>query len=174
MSELKVLISKNELYKKIQDTADKINAFYGSEDVLNLVCVLKGAAMFACELMKYLDMPVKIEFVSLASYDATKSTGVLQTKHLDLPDFNNENVLIVEDIIDSGLTMDFLIRYIETHCSAKSIKLAVLLEKECEHKYDIKPDFCASKIDDKFIVGFGLDYNGIYRNLDYIASLESL
>ena len=84
----------------------------------------------------------------------------------------NQKALIVEDIIDTGLTLDFLLKFIKTNCKVKDVKLAVLFDKKCARKFDIEPDFSAFEIDDKFIVGFGLDYNGFYRNLDYIGYFE--
>ena len=86
-----------------------------------------------------------------------------------MPPFENENVLIVEDIIDTGLTLDFLKKFLKHNCRAKSVNLAVLFDKKCARKYDITPEFSAFEIDDKFIVGFGLDYCGLYRNLDYVG-----
>lgn len=170
---LKVLINNTDLTKKIKETADEINSSYNHDEVLNIVCVLRGAVMFFTELAKHLKMPTKMEFITLSSYGNSKvSSGEVKSTNLNLPDFKNENVLIVEDIIDTGLTLDFLKKYIKQNCCAKDVKLAVMFDKKCARKYDIKPDFCAYDIDDKFIVGFGLDYCGLYRNLDYIGYFE--
>ena len=135
-----------------------------------MVCVLKGAVMFFAELSKYLKMPVRMEFVSLSSYGAgEKSSGKVSALNLSLPPLENKNVLVVEDIMDTGLTLKFLLDFIETKCKARDVKLAVMCDKKCARKYDISPDFYAIDVDDKFIVGFGLDYNEIYRNLPYIG-----
>ena len=172
--ELKTLISSDELFKKIQKLADDINLYYEKNYSLNeeltIVCVLKGAVMFFAELSKYLKMPVRMEFVSLSSYGAgEKSSGKVSALNLSLPPLENKNVLVVEDIMDTGLTLKFLLDFIETKCKARDVKLAVMCDKKCVRKYDISPDFYAIDVDDKFIVGFGLDYNEIYRNLPYIG-----
>ncbi len=172
--ELKTLISSDELFKKIQKLADDINLYYEKNYSLNeeltIVCVLKGAVMFFAELSKYLKMPVRMEFVSLSSYGAgEKSSGKVSALNLSLPPLENKNVLVVEDIMDTGLTLKFLLDFIETKCKARDVKLAVMCDKKCARKYDISPDFYAIDVDDKFIVGFGLDYNELYRNLPYIG-----
>jgi len=171
--DLKILIDKNTLSKRIEEVANEINSIYPKNETLNLICVLKGAVMFFTELIKHLKMPVKMEFISLSSYgNDTKSKGNVTSFNLALPKYDNENVLIIEDIIDTGLTMDFLIKFINKNCNTKNIKLAALFDKKCARKYNIKPDFSAFDVDDKFIVGFGLDYQGLYRNLDYIGYFE--
>ncbi len=175
--ELKTLISSDELFKKIQKLADDINLYYEKNYSLNeeltIVCVLKGAVMFFAELSRYLKMPVRMEFVSLSSYGAgEKSSGKVSALNLSLPPLENKNVLVVEDIMDTGLTLKFLLDFIETKCKARDVKLAVMCDKKCARKYDITPDFYAIDVDDKFIVGFGLDYNELYRNLPYIGYFE--
>ncbi len=175
--ELKTLISSDKLFKKIQKLADDINLYYEKNYSLNeeltIVCVLKGAVMFFAELSKYLKMPVRMEFVSLSSYGAgEKSSGKVSALNLSLPPLENKNVLVVEDIMDTGLTLKFLLDFIETKCKARDVKLAVMCDKKCARKYDISPDFYAIDVDDKFIVGFGLDYNELYRNLPYIGYFE--
>ena len=173
IKDLKVLIDSKALNKRIEELANEINEAYGVEKELTLICVLKGAVMFFAQLAKHLKMPVKMEFVSLSSYgNNLKSSGEIKTLNLNLPSFENENVLIVEDIVDTGLTLDFLIKFIKVKCKAKDVKLAVLFDKKCARKFDVAPDFCAFDVDDKFIVGFGLDYCGFYRNLDYIGYFE--
>ena len=172
--ELKTLISSDELFKKIQKLADDINLYYEKNYSLNeeltIVCVLKGAVMFFAELSKYLKMPVRMEFVSLSSYGAEeKSSRKVYSLNLSLPPLENKNVIVLEDIMDTGLTLKFLLDFIETKCKARDVKLAVMCDKKCARKYDISPDFYAIDVDDKFIVGFGLDYNEIYRNLPYIG-----
>ena len=171
--DLKVLINNKELTKRIKQVAEEINSYYKNDEILNIVCVLRGAVMFFTELSKYLKMPVKMEFISLSSYGNNQvSSGSVKINDSKLPNFENQNVLIVEDIIDTGLTLDFLLKLVKQNCNAKSVKLAVMFDKKCARKHDVKPDFSAYEIDDKFIVGFGLDYCGLYRNLDYIGYFE--
>lgn len=175
--ELKTLIKSEELFKKIENLADEINSYYethyGLGEELTLVCVLKGAVMFFTELSKYLKMPVRMEFVSLSSYgESEKSSGKVSALNLSLPPLENKNVLVVEDIMDTGLTLKFLLDFMKAKCKARDVKLACLCDKKCARKYDITPDFYAIDVDDKFIVGFGFDYNEIYRNLPYIGYFE--
>ena len=173
IKDLKVLIDTETLIKRIKELAQEINNAYGVEKPLTLICVLRGATMFFCELAKYLKMPVKMEFVSLSSYgDCEKSSGKIKSFNLHLPSMKDENVLIIEDIVDTGLTLDFLIKFVEMNCHAKDVKLAVLFDKKCARKYDVVPNFSAFEVDDKFIVGFGLDYCGFYRNLNYVGYFE--
>ncbi len=173
IKDLKILINSTQLKERIKQVAFEINSAYDNNEVLNLICVLRGAVMFFTELSKYLKMPVKMEFVSLSSYGNNKqSSGEVKSFNLNLPKFENQNVLVVEDIVDTGLTLDFLLKFIKHKCSAKDVKLAVLFDKKCARKYDVVPDFSAFDIDDKFIVGFGLDYCELYRNLDYIGYFE--
>ena len=173
INDLKVLIDRDTLSKRIKELADEINSFYGCENTLTLICILRGAVMFYVELAKHLKMPVKMEFVTLSSYgNSEKSSGKVKALNLAIPDLENQKALIVEDIIDTGLTLDFLLKFIKNNCKVKDVKLAVLFDKKCARKFDIEPDFSAFDVDDKFIVGFGLDYNGFYRNLDYVGYFE--
>ncbi|HIQ89981.1 TPA: hypoxanthine phosphoribosyltransferase [Candidatus Galligastranaerophilus faecipullorum] len=171
--ELKVLIKEEDLKKRIAELAGDINEYYGVQNELTIVCVLKGAVMFFCELAKYLKMPVRMEFVSLSSYgDAQKSSGKVSALNLSLPPLEDKNVLVVEDIMDTGLTLNFLLDFIRSKCKARDVKLAVMFDKKCARKYPVKPDFSAYDVGDKFIVGFGLDYCELQRNLPYIGYYE--
>lgn len=173
IKDLKTLINNKQIIEKIKEQAQKINSSYNNNETLILICILKGAVMFFSELVKHLKMPVQMEFISLSSYgDATTSSGEIKSFNLTLPNLADKNVLIVEDIIDTGLTLDFLTKYIKKNCAVKDVKIASLFDKKCARKYDIKPDFYCFDIDDKFIIGFGLDYCGLYRNLDYIGYFE--
>lgn len=171
--ELKTLVSENELNNRIKELANKINAKYNENEPLVAICVLKGAVMFYTELVKYLKMPITMEFIRLSSYGASKeSSGKISALNISLPPLENKKVLVIEDIMDTGLTLKFLIDYLETKCKVNDVKLAVMFNKKCARKYDIEPDFSAFEIDNKFIVGFGLDCNEMYRNLPYIGYLE--
>ncbi len=173
IKDLKVLFSSKEIIEKIKQQAQILNSIYDNNKTLIMICILKGAVMFYSELVKHLKMPVQMEFISLSSYGSyTKSTGEIKTINLTLPDLKDKNVLIVEDIIDTGLTLEFLTKYIKKNCEVKDLKLITLFNKKCARKYNIEPDFYCFDIDDKFIVGFGLDYCGLYRNLDYIGYFE--
>lgn len=170
--EMKILISEEELMKRIREVADEINEFYKGEEV-TLICILKGAMMFCAELSKHLKMPVKQEFVRLSSYGASeKSSGHVKALDLTLPNLEGKNALIVEDIIDTGLTIKFLKDYIERTLKPKSLKVAAMADKKIARQNDLYPDFYGFEVDDKFILGFGLDVNELYRNLPYIAYFE--
>lgn len=173
INELKILITEEQLKMRIKEVAQEINSAYGTEDELTLICVLKGALMFYTELSKHLKMPVKMEFVSLSSYGASQqSSGKVTALNLSLPHIASKNVLVVEDIVDTGLTLSFLINFLKTKCQLEDVKLCALFDKKCARKFPVTPDFAAFDIDDKFIVGFGLDYNELYRNIPYIGYFE--
>lgn len=169
---IKSLFSEDEIQNKIKEIAKIINADYRDEE-LYIVCVLKGSVMFTTDLVKYLEMPVKMEFIRLSSYgSSTKSSGKVNTVDIALPDLNNKNVLIVEDIIDTGLTAKFLIEFINNNFTTKTTKFCSLLDKKSSRKTDIEPDYTGFKIGDKFVIGYGLDYNECFRNLPYIGYIE--
>lgn len=171
--ELKTLVSKEVLEKRIKELADEINSKYDENEEITAICVLKGAVMFFCELVKHLKMPVRMEFVSLSSYGCSKtSSGKISALNISLPPLENQKVLVVEDIMDTGLTLKFLLDYLKTKCSVKDAKLAVMFDKKCARKFDLEPDFSAFEVDDKFIVGFGLDYEEAMRNLPYVGYFE--
>lgn len=167
--ELKVLFTEEEIQNKIKELAKEMNAFYKGEEVI-AICVLKGAVMFAVDLVKHLEMPLKMEFIRLSSYGSgTVSTGKVHAVDISLPDLNGKNVLIIEDIVDTGLTAKFLMDFINNNFKTKSTKFCSLLDKKVSRVTDIEPDYFGFHIDDKFVVGYGLDYDGYFRNLRYIG-----
>ncbi len=170
--DIKNLYSENDLQGKIKEIAQELNADYGNQEIY-VICVLKGSVMFTTDLVKYLDMPVKMEFIRLSSYGtSTTSSGKVNAVDISLPDLNEKNVLIVEDIIDTGLTAKFLIDFIDNNFTTKSTKFCSLLDKKCYRKTDIEPDYVGFEIDNKFVIGYGLDFEGRYRNLPYIGYVE--
>lgn len=169
---IRVLLTEEEVDAKIRQVAEEINAFYGDQPV-KLICVLKGGVFFTCELAKHLKMPVRMDFMSVSSYgSATSSSGQVKIiKDLD-ESIEGENVLICEDIIDSGHTLAYLIEMLKRRDPA-SIHLCTLLDKpERRVKKQVTVDFTCFSIPDKFVVGFGLDYDQKYRNLPYIGVVE--
>lgn len=169
---LKVLFSKDQLHARIKELAQEINTLYKDEE-LTAICVLKGAVIFATDLIRELDMPVQIEFIRLSSYgSSTTTSGKVNAVDIKLPDLNNKNVLIIEDIVDTGLTAKFLIDFMHLNFHVKSLKFCSLLDKKMTRKVDIEPDYYGFEVDDKFVVGYGLDYDGYYRNLPYIGYIE--
>ncbi len=169
---LKVLFDENRLQTRIIELANELNNLYKGEEV-TVVCVLKGAVMFAVDLIKSLNMPVKIEFIRLSSYGSSVTTsGKVNAVDIRLPDLNGKNVLIIEDIVDTGLTAKFLLDFMNCNFNVKSLKFCSLLDKKVSRKVDIQPDYYGFEIDDKFVVGYGLDYDGYFRNLRYIGYKE--
>ena len=166
-----VMFSREQVENRIKELADQINEEYGMTP-LRLICILKGSVFFSCELAKHLKMPVTLDFMSVSSYgDDTKSSGVVKiVKDLDQP-LDGKDVLIVEDIIDSGRTLSYLLRILKGRHPA-SIKLCTLLDKPERRVTDVEVDYCCFNIPDEFVVGYGLDYAQKYRNLPYIGVVE--
>lgn len=172
VEDLKVLFSEEEIQNKIKELADEMNQFYNGEEVI-AICVLKGAVMFATDLVKHLNMPLKMEFIRLSSYGTGFNTsGKVNAVDISLPDLNGKNVLIIEDIVDTGLTAKFLMDFMHTNFHTKSTKFCSLLDKKITRKTEIEPDYYGFEIDDKFVVGYGLDYEGYMRNLRFIGYKE--
>ncbi|MBO5446366.1 MAG: hypoxanthine phosphoribosyltransferase [Treponema sp.] len=172
IEELKVLFSEEQLQTRIKELACEMNKFYNGEEVI-AICVLKGAVMFAVDLVKHLDMPLQLEFIRLSSYgSSTTTSGKVNAVDIQLPDLNGKNVLIIEDIVDTGLTAKFLIDFMNCNFRAKSIKFCSLLDKKITRKVEVEPDYYGFDVDDKFVVGYGLDYDGYFRNLKYIGYKE--
>ena len=149
--------------------AGEMNAFYDGKEVY-AICVLKGAVMFATDLVKNLNMPLKMEFIRLSSYNGgTTTSGKVNAVDISLPDLNGKNVLIIEDIVDTGLTAKFLLDFMNCNFHTKSTKFCSLLDKKIKRVTEVEPDYYGFEVDDKFLVGYGLDYDGYYRNLKYIG-----
>lgn len=168
----KVLIDEESLNLKIKQLAKTINEHYADKDELILVCILKGSVMFMAELAKHLDIETKMEFMSVSSYeDNTYSSGNVKIlMDLDL-DIKDKEVLIVEDIIDTGFTLK-KIKETLLRREPRDLKIITLLDKPERREVEIKPDFTGYKIPNEFVVGFGLDYNQLYRNLPYIGIVK--
>ena len=168
---IRVLLSEEEVDRRIKEVADQINRDYAGKEV-HLICVLKGGVFFMCELAKRITVPVSLDFMSVSSYgDDTKSSGVVRiVKDLD-ESLAGKEVLIVEDIIDSGLTMHYLKELLSARKPA-SITTVSFLDKSTCHDKSLKTDICGFEIPDEFVVGYGLDYANYYRNLPYIGILR--
>ena len=169
---IKVLISEEEVDARIRELGEKISKEYEGKQI-HLICVLKGGVFFMCELAKRITVPVSMDFMCVGSYgDGTKSSGVVRlAKDLD-ESIENKEVLIVEDIIDSGRTLAYLIEILKQR-GPKSIHLCTLLDKpERRVKKQVHVDYTFFTIPDEFVVGYGLDYDQKYRNLPYIGVVE--
>ena len=172
MSEkIRVLLSEEEVDSRIREIAAKISRDYAGKEI-HLICVLKGGVFFTCELAKRITVPVTLDFMSVSSYgDDTKSSGVVKiVTDLDQP-LEGKNVLIVEDIIDSGRTLSYLIDILGKR-KPESIHLCTLLDKPERRVRDVKVDYSCFNIPDEFVVGYGLDYAQKYRNLPFIGVVE--
>ena len=166
------LLSEEEVNKRIEELGAAISRDYAGETV-HLVCVLKGGVFFMCELAKRITVPVTMDFMSASSSgSSTKSSGVVKiVKDLDEP-LKDKDVLIVEDIVDTGVTLNYL-KSMLVHRGAASIKIAALLDKTARRTMkDLKVDYVCFDIPDAFVVGYGLDYDQTYRNLPDIGVLS--
>ena len=169
---VRILLKEEEVDKRIAEVAAMINRDYAGKEV-HLICILKGGVFFTCELAKRLTVPVSMDFMSVSSYGSgTESSGVVRiVKDLD-ESIAGKNVLIVEDIIDSGRTLAYLIEILKQR-NPESIHLCTLLDKpERRVKKQVKVDYTCFEIPDEFVVGVGLDYDQKYRNLPYIGVVE--
>lgn len=173
MSErIRVLLSEQEVDKRISEIGQQISRDYEGRQV-HMICVLKGGVCFTCELAKRITVPVTFDFMSISSYGSgTESSGVVKIiKDLDEP-LKDKDVLIVEDIIDSGRTLSYLIKILKER-GPKSVRLCTLLDKpERRVIKDVTVDYTCFTIPDEFVVGYGLDYDQKYRNLPYIGVVE--
>ena len=172
MSEkIRVLLSEEEVDARIQEVADMINKDYEGKDV-HMICVLKGGVFFMCELAKRITRPVTLDFMSVSSYGSeTKSSGVVKIiKDLDEP-IKGKDVLVIEDIVDSGRTLSYLMEMLKDRGPA-SLKLCTLLDKPDRRVIDVPVDYTGFEIPDEFVVGYGLDYDQRYRNLPYIGVIS--
>lgn len=167
------LIGEEEVREGIRQVAEKINEAYAGKE-LHLIGVLKGAVYFMTELSKYIsqDIPVSMDFMSVSSYGAsTVSSGVVKiVKDLD-ESITGKDVIVVEDIVDTGNTLSYLLELLKDRQPA-SLRLCTLLDKPSRRKKEIKVDYTAFTVPDKFVVGYGLDYDQRYRNLPYIGVVE--
>lgn len=172
MSNLRVLISEEEVDKRIREMAAQISAHYQGEQ-LHLICVLRGGAFFMCELAKRITVPVTIDFMSVSSYgDGMESSGQIKIiKDLD-DSVEGRNVLVVEDVVDSGRTLNRLLELLKSR-NPKSLALATLLDKPERRVVEVEVDYTGFEIPDLFVVGYGLDCAQQHRNLPYVAVVET-
>ena len=172
MSEkIKVLLSEEEVDSRIKQIAAKVSKDYAGKEI-HLICVLKGGVFFTCELAKRITVPVSLDFMSVSSYGSdTKSSGVVKiVKDLD-ESLKDKEVIVVEDIVDSGRTLSYLLEMLKDRGPA-SLRLCTLLDKPERRVIDVHVDYTGFNIPDEFVVGYGLDYDQRYRNLPYIGVVK--
>ena len=171
----RILVSEKEIDKITDRIAKQIDEDYsGADKRLVMVCILKGSLMFMSDLMKKVTVPVEIDCMKVSSYGAgTVTSGTINIR-LDLtrPDLNECDLLLVEDIIDSGNTLSYLVKYLKLK-GAKSVRTCTLLDKPSRRKVDFVPDYSGKEIPDEFVIGYGLDYAEKYRALPYVGVLSS-
>ena len=170
---VRVMISEAEVTKRIEEMGHEISEDYAGKQI-HLICILKGGVFFMCELAKRISVPVSMDFMSVGSYgDGTASSGVVRlVKDLD-ESLEGKDVLVVEDIIDSGRTLYYLLDVLRKR-QPNSMKLCTLLDKPDRRVRDVKVDYVGFEIPDEFVVGYGLDYAQKYRNLPYIGIVEGV
>ena len=168
---VKEMLTEDAVNKRIRELGEKISEDYAGQEI-RMICVLKGGSFFMCELAKRITVPVSLDFMSVSSYGSeTKSSGVVKiVKDLDEP-IKGKNVLVVEDIVDSGRTLSYLMEMLKDR-GPESLRLCTLLDKPERRVVDVHVDYTGFQIPDEFVVGYGLDYDQRYRNLPYIGVIS--
>ena len=166
----RVLISEEELQAKVKEMGQKISEDFRGKDPL-FVGVLKGCFIFMSDLMRYVDIHCTMDFMAVSSYSGTSSTGAVKIAKDLSQDIEGRHIIIVEDILDSGVPLSYLKKYLEVRKPA-SISIATLLDKPARRKADVYADYSCFEVPDAFVVGYGLDYDEVYRNLPYIGVLK--
>lgn len=166
-----VMITQEEILNKAKQIGAQISEDFHGEEIV-MVGILRGAVLWMADLMKCVELDMTIDFMAVSSYGAaTKTSGIVKiNKDLDT-DIEGKSVIIVEDIVDSGVTLNYLMHYFESR-GAKEVRICALLDKPDGRRVDIEVDYIGFTVDDRFIVGYGLDYDQKYRNLPYITYLE--
>lgn len=166
-----ILITEEQIKQKTKELGRKITEHYKGKDLV-VIGILKGCVIFLSDLIREIDLPLTLDFMVVSSYGtSTKSSGVVRIiKDLE-KDIQNKDVLIVEDIVDSGLTLSYLVEYLKSR-NANSVKICTILDKPEKRKAQVNIDFSGFQIPDEFVVGYGLDYSEIYRNLPFVCILK--
>lgn len=166
-TQIDTLIDAATIQKRVAEMAQEINRDYAGEEVV-IVPVLKGSFVFAADLVRHMDIPCRIDFLGLRSYEGTESTGVVQITSDLTKSIEGAHVIVVEDIVDTGLTMEYLMQNLSTRKPA-SVKLAALLHKPARTTVEVDIDYLGFTIEDVFVIGYGLDFDQLYRNLPYLG-----
>ena len=171
IKKINVHLTEEQIEQRVRELGAEISKVYGYESVC-LICILKGSVFFTCELAKRITSPVEIEFMSVSSYGSgTSSSGVVRIVNDLGTSIEGKNVLVIEDIIDSGRTLSYLLENLKTR-NPKTLRLCTLLDKPDRRVVDVNVDYVGFVIPDEFVVGYGLDYDQKYRNLPYIGFVE--
>jgi hypoxanthine phosphoribosyltransferase len=167
MPKFDVMISQEKIAQRVRELGAKITKEFAGQPIV-VIGVLKGSFIFLADLVRAIENPVTIDFLGVSSYAGTESTGVVKITHDLTKPIAGKHVLIVEDIVDTGLTLQYLVENLKTRNPA-SLKVACLLDKPSRAKVRVPLEYVGFTIDDEFVVGYGLDYDGVYRNLPHIA-----
>lgn len=167
----KVLITEDQIIRRVEELALELNKQYG-EKTLDVVCVLKGATIFMADLIRKLNMPVRTHFVQVSTYGTgSESSGTVSLHFSTVADLLDRDVILLEDILDTGITLDYLLKHLKEK-KPRSIQVCVLLDKPTKRKVNLQPHFRGFEIPDEFVIGYGLDYQELGRNLRFIAALD--
>lgn len=168
-----ILFHEQTILSRLDEMGAQITADYAGKN-LSVLAIMHGGLVFMADLFRRIHLPVKIECLSVESYHGgTESSGTVTFNQLSMPDFTGEHVLIVDDILDSGRTLKAITDRISAECHPESVKICVLLDKKTVRTETVEPDYAGFEIGDEFVVGYGLDYQGRYRNLPFIGTLKS-
>ncbi len=170
----KVLVSEEEIKAAVERLAGEIERdFKDSDKKLLLIGILKGSVVFMADILKKLNIPLETDYIKVSSYGGTSSSGHIKLKaEPDREDLSEYNVVVIEDILDTGNTLSWLLGHLKDDLNATTVKLCVLFNKPSRRKKEVKIDYEGFEIPDEFIVGYGLDYNELYRNLPYVGVLK--
>lgn len=169
----KVLYHETTILSRLDELARQITEDYRDRQ-LTVVAVLHGSLFFAADLLRRIQLPLKLETISVASYHGgTSSSGTIRFNQVGLPVVEGRDVLLIDDILDSGRTLHTIRQRFVEECSPASVKLCALLSKRCQRAVELEADYAGFEIGDEFVIGYGLDYRGHYRNLPFIGTLTS-
>lgn len=166
----KKLISKSKLQKRLSELAQQLDKDYEGKEVI-VLCVMRGSVFFSVDLTQKMNTKIKMDFITLSSYSGTESNGNIDLVQDLRESIENKDVLVLEDIVDTGRTMAYLLEYLKKQ-SSRSLKLCVLVDKPSRREVEVPIDYVGFKIPNKFIVGYGFDIDNYYRNIPYIGYME--
>ena len=171
MEKIKVLISKEQIENRVKELAKQIRKDY-KEKSITAICLLKGSLFFTADLTREIGGKIYLEFMQLSSYEGENTTGTIKLKKdIDFSEIKGKDVLIIEDIVDTGITLNYTLEHIKK-AGANSVKVCTLLNKPSRRKIKVPIDYVGFEIENKFVLGYGMDYDELYRNLPYIGYRE--
>lgn len=171
MEKIKVLISKEQIENRVKELAKQIRKDY-KEKTITAICLLKGSLFFTADLTRKIGGKIYLEFMQLSSYEGENTTGTIKLKKdIDFSEIKGKDVLIIEDIVDTGITLNYTLEHIKK-AGANSVKVCTLLNKPSRRKIKVPIDYVGFEIENKFVLGYGMDYDQLYRNLPYIGYIE--